>query len=306
MQDNNTAIDQKLQEKVMHGDLSFPMKVYLNDFTTYVAENIPWHWHGEIEFVVVTQGTVLISVGMASFVLEKGNGLFINANTLHQMKPIGEEKAYMFSIVTHPCILGIEKGFLLSSKYVEPYITNDNLKYQLLSAEIDWQLIVIAKLQSIYNIFMGKEYGYEYILHNLICEVWFTLVQRIWSFQTEEPAYKDLDESRIYLVLQYIHNHYTDTITLADMCQEINVSKSECCRCFKRKLKMTPFEYLMLHRITMAAKMLESTNETITEISLNNGFNSNSYFCKLFRSYLDCSPMEYRKSRKKKVEEDGV
>lgn len=299
MQNRKIEVDQNLQEIEKHGDLSFPMKIYWNDFTTYIEENISWHWHEEIEFSVVTKGVVEISAGTNTIFLEKGNAVFINANTLHQMRPAGDGKAYIFSIVANPCILGIEKGFALRTKYVNPFITNDYLKYQVISKEIDWQKRVIEKLQEMYTIFMGKEYGYEYLLHNLFCEIWFSLIQKIWRFHTEKVSYHDLDENRIYQLLEYIHKHYFEQITLEDMCRTINVSKSECCRCFKRNLRMSPFEYLILHRITMAAKKLEQTSESITEISASVGFNSNSYFCKLFHNNMNCTPTEYRKSRKK-------
>ena len=289
---------EKYFEKRKHGDLGFPMNVYWNDFTTYVAESIPWHWHEEIEFAVVTQGAIEVFTGTTSIVLKKGEGIFINADTLHQMKPIGDEKVYMFTIVAHPCILGIEKGFLISSKYVTPFITNDNIKRQVFSIEIEWQKEVLINLQKIYDNYVGKKYGYEYKLHNLLCQIWFAMVEQVWSSQIEDITYKDIDENRIYQALQYIQAHYMEALSLEDICKQLNISKSECCRCFKRNLQMTPFEYLMIHRVSNAAKLLEKTNQTITEIAISTGFNSNSYFCKIFRKYMSVSPMEYRKNRK--------
>lgn len=287
----------ELQEKKRHGDFAFPMRVYLNDFASFIEESIPWHWHEELEFAIVTQGRVEISAGTEAFILEQGNGMFINANTLHCMKPVGEERAYMLSVVAHSSILGFEKGFLLSAKYVNPFIKGEVMKYQLMESRVEWQKQCILLLQGTYEIYTAKEYAFEYQLHNLLCQVWFIFLKNCFLEQPEEIKYGDEDESRIYLAMEYMHNHFREQITLDDICDEIHISKSECCRCFKRNLKMTPFEYLLRYRITNAAKMLGETNIPITEVALNSGFNSTSYFGKVFRSYMNCSPKEYKKSK---------
>lgn len=228
--------------------------------------------------------------------------MFINTDTLHQMKPFGEKNAYMFTIVAHPGILGIEKGFLLSNKYVTPYTSNDNIRGQIFCGKVWWQQEILTKLCEMYEIYTEKKYGYEYRLHNLLCEVWYQMIQNAWEQEKKIPPYKDADEERIYQALEYIQTHYMEAISLEDICGILNISKSECCRCFKRCLKMTPFTYIMIHRISVAARLLEKTNQSITQIALDTGFNSNSYFCKIFKKYMNSSPVEYRRKQEFKIE----
>ena len=60
---------------------------------------------------------------------------------------------------------------------------------------------------------------------------------------------------------------------------------------------MTPFEYLMKYRIFEASKKLLENNtagDSIADLALSVGFNNISYFNKLFKRYLDCTPTEYR------------
>ncbi len=294
--------EQDLQEKTQHGTLHFPMDVYWNDFKKYVAQIIPWHWHEELEFVVIISGKVLISVGNNNLELKSGEGIFINSNVLHQMIPTGEEETFMFTIVMHPGLLGIEKGYLLGTRYVMPYIQNDTLKFQSFSPEVFWQKGVLERLAEVYEINHEKTFAYEYALHNKMCDIWLILLQNLWKDQKENKEVPSIDEGRIYQALQYIHSNYAENITLDDICEYISVSKSECCRCFQRNLQTTPFEYLMLHRIGAAAKLLEETNESITSVALMTGFNSNSYFGKQFRKYMNLSPNEYRKSAREKEE----
>lgn len=291
--------DRKLYEKTRHGEPGFPMVVYYNDFTTYVGERIPWHWHEEVEFVMVTDGAVEFSVGTDVLLLKAGEGIFINTNTLHNMAPQGEGRAYMYSVLVNPGILGTERGVLLSSEYVTPYVTDEGLRYEILRPESGWETECLQKLSEICAVYMEKGFGYEYRLHNLVCEVWFALVREVFSHRSRKPRSRGADEERIYEALQYIQAHFKEELSLADLSSALNISKSECCRCFQRNLRMTPFEYLMMYRINRAAQILEKTGKTVTEIALETGFHSNSYFCKLFKRYMNCTPVEYRKEKRK-------
>ena len=125
------------REDRMHGTPGFPMRVYWNDFSTYVAGQVPWHWHEELEFCVITQGNVTFSLPGDEICLSEGQGIFINANTLHHMVPAGEEAAYMFSVVVHPGMLGSDKGFLLSSKYIRPYVKDSSKPFYVLNGNLE-------------------------------------------------------------------------------------------------------------------------------------------------------------------------
>ncbi|MBO5293006.1 MAG: AraC family transcriptional regulator [Lachnospiraceae bacterium] len=297
--------ERELQEQKKHGEPGFPMTVYYNDFTQYVGEQIPWHWHEELEFVVVTEGVVEFFVGTEDFLLREGEGIFVNADTLHHVVPHGEKKAYMFSILLNHGILGAGQGILLSSKYVSPYVAEAGVRYEVLRAETVLEKEAVGRLKEIYRIYMEKEFGYEYALHNLICEVWFYLVREKWGNRIAGRRGRSVSEERIYRALEFIHAGYAQPISLEDICEAVNISKTECCRCFKQNLRMTPFEYLMTYRVNKAAEQLESDNETITEIAAHTGFGSDSYFCKQFKRYMGCTPMEYRR-RSGKTEEEAA
>ncbi len=305
--------DTALQEKKHHGEPGFPMVVYYNDFTQYVAERIPWHWHGELEFCVVTQGAVEFSIGTDVFVLEAGQGVFINADVLHNMVPLQgayasrgnvtdvsqnvREQAYMFSILLDARILGSSQAALLQSKYVTPYVAERGMRYEILPARTIGEKWAVEHLQEIYDVFMKKGFGYEYKLRNLVSEVWYYLVENKWYHKNDDRERRSPSEERIYKALAFIGEHYAEPITLEEICQAVNVSKTECCRCFKQHLRMTPFEYLMTYRVNAAAGQLENGVLSMTEVAEQNGFGSSSYFCKQFKRYMGCTPLAYRKRK---------
>ncbi|NLL78801.1 MAG: AraC family transcriptional regulator [Clostridiales bacterium] len=299
------SMKQSLREGKLHGEPGFPMTVYYNDFTQYVGERIPWHWHEELEFVVVMEGTAEFSVGTDIFLLKEGEGIFINADTLHHVVPQGEKRTYMFSILLSPGILGAGRSVLLSSKYVSPYIAESGVRYEILRAKTAAEQEVLGLLREIYRAYTEKEFGYEYVLHNLICEVWLYMIREKWGPAGRKNRERSIGEERIYRALHFIQENYDKPLSLAEICQALNISKTECCRCFKQNLRMTPFEYLMTYRVNMAAGQLESSGDTIAEIAARTGFGSDSYFCKQFKRYMGCTPMEYRRRSGKTDGEAG-
>ena len=70
----------KSDESGLHGEADFPIAVYDADVTNNF---VSWHWHEELEFGYVTEGSVLIECGKNKHILNTGDIYFVNANTLH-------------------------------------------------------------------------------------------------------------------------------------------------------------------------------------------------------------------------------
>ncbi|WP_418405165.1 helix-turn-helix transcriptional regulator [Blautia sp.] len=60
------------------------------------------------------------------------------------------------------------------------------------------------------------------------------------------------------------------------------------------EIHISPSAYLKEYRLQMACTMLRNTSETITTVSQNCGFHSASYFGKVFRSQMGCTPYEFK------------
>ena len=74
-----TTVDDSARELMEHGTAAFPIACYHDDLQ---AEPVPWHWHEELEVLVVSEGMILATAGGEKFRLGKGEGLFINAGAV--------------------------------------------------------------------------------------------------------------------------------------------------------------------------------------------------------------------------------
>ena len=95
-------------------------------------------------------------------------------------------------------------------------------------------------------------------------------------------------------VQRYIVNNIDKKISLADLSELTNLDESYLCRLFKRECHMTINEYIQNQRINEAKWMLESSNNSIIDISHMLGFNTQSYFCSVFKKIVGISPAKYR------------
>jgi AraC-like DNA-binding protein len=98
----------------------------------------------------------------------------------------------------------------------------------------------------------------------------------------------------ILLAEKFMSENYEKGLTLGDVASYAGVSKHYLCRLFQKHSELAPMEYLRRRRIEVAASSLRNTDWSIHKLAQQCGFESVSYFGKIFRSYFNMSPSEYR------------
>ena len=94
--------------------------------------------------------------------------------------------------------------------------------------------------------------------------------------------------------LAYIHQNYTRSFSLIELSETIGVSKSYLSRIFKMDTGITLWDYLNRFRVQKAKELLLLTDESITEIAGNVGYEEVGYFGRVFHEVSGCSPRAYR------------
>ena len=297
MQVNKIEVDNNLKEVIRHGSSEFPMAVYTDDFSLFEEGFIRWHWHKELQISYVLSDKICFQVEGKEFILEQGEGIILNTNVLHQINPY-INNCKMFSIVFDSSFISGNENLLINKMYINPILDSCNLKFIILKKGVNWQKEILDYSKQIFNAFHNREYGYELEVRNYLNIIWLILLRKVRSYNKNFKQLHSNDEEKVRLALEYIHNNYSENISLRDISKAVNISKSECCRSFQRVIKMTPFEYLMEYRILKSTNYLSNSNESISNIALNVGFNGISYYGKIFKKYMNCTPSQYRRKQK--------
>jgi AraC family transcriptional regulator, melibiose operon regulatory protein len=298
--ENDIKTDENLQEISTHGKLEYPVGVYYLELAKMHMGMIRWHWHDEIEIDIINSGKAIFHAGDSSFILSAGQAVFINQNILHSIQPYKDMKCTIYTMVFHPSYLFGYGQCYMSAKYLLPVITSNDLKYVILNETIPWQEKLIDLSNSAIAINFTQKYGYELITKSLICQFWAVLINQLLPSTTisDKKSTMSSDEVRVKKAIVFIEAHYFEQLTLDDIASSIHLSKSECCRCFKRSLNLTPFEYLLKCRIYEASKKMknnDNSTESVSDLASSVGFNNTSYFNKIFKKYLGLTPSEYKK-----------
>lgn len=101
-------------------------------------------------------------------------------------------------------------------------------------------------------------------------------------------------------VLQYIDQHYKESITLDLLAEKVSINKYYMAHAFKREYGVSPINYLIACRIREGKRLLAETDLSLSQIAAVLGFSSSSYFSQSFRNAEGLSPTEYRKANQVK------
>lgn len=103
---------------------------------------------------------------------------------------------------------------------------------------------------------------------------------------------------KIQKAVQYLHKHFSEDITIADVANAVQISDSNLSRTFKSETGISLLEYLTGIRIETAKKLLEEDNLKIYEISEMVGYKTSQYFSQVFVKATGMNPLDYKGGKK--------
>ncbi|HIW24798.1 MAG TPA: AraC family transcriptional regulator [Firmicutes bacterium] len=286
MQIYDIDINENKMETTSHKTDDFPVAIYETILKKNILGFVDWHWHSEIQFCYVTAGRVRFCVNSFSAVVEKDGGIFINSGALHMAEPMTDDAAYI-CIDASSEIIGCGA---IGKKYVLPYINDPSFSFEIFDED---GRAVIDRLKRAHDVSAERSFGYEIEVASLLSMCWKDMLQN----RTPAEVCENETYERLKSILTYIHDHYSEKISLSGLAEEIHLCPSECCRYFKKRMNRTIFEYITDYRITQSTNALINEPEmSISRIAYEYGFGSTSYYIEKFKSKTGTTPLAYRKS----------
>lgn len=287
-------------------DLNFPVITYFLDLSQMYMGAIRWHWHEELEIIIINNGRANVLVDNIQVEMKAGQALFINQGVLHSIRPINNEKCTFYSMIFHHSLLFGYGQTYFSSKYLTPIVSSPSLKCLKLDESVPWQERMIDHVNNAIAANLTRKFGYELVTRAELSLFWNDLLEHLAPTNISEKdiaVENSADSKRVKEAILYVEKHHMEAITLDAIADSIHVSKSECCRCFKRTLHITPIEYVMKYRIFEATRKIKRGDpeaKSISTLAMSVGFNNASYFNKLFKKYVGSTPSEYKNFLKRK------
>ncbi len=249
-----------------------------------VSETYPLHTHDYYEIFYVMEGKAIHEVNDETLVLTKGTLIFIRPSDTHQFKFINNyDMEILFIGIGKEIVESVCNFMELDLLEFHKFKTPPMIKLEGSHCwDMAQKLQLISKMErgierrryfmSIFTDIAYQLYYHEDNQEDTVIPIWL-------SNLIDEMGKKD----------NYLQG-------LTRMIELANVSQEHLARGFKRFLGITPTEFINIKRINYGVELLLKGKYSILEICYMCGFNSLSYFYKVFDKHYKCTPKDFLKS----------
>jgi AraC-like DNA-binding protein len=136
----------------------------------------------------------------------------------------------------------------------------------------------------------SKELFVDNMLRELIIRILQTNERKIYSGATLSIN----KESRLTEVIRYIRNNVDKALSIERLSKLACMSPSHFYRTFKTELGISPVEFINNERIKLAVGLLQDPQRSIKDVYFDCGFESRSYFNRVFKNRQHIAPGEYQ------------
>lgn len=272
----------------------FPYIASCVELDRYPTLGSPWHWHKAVELFYVEKGCLEYTTPHGKWVFPEGSGGMVNANVLHTSRVSSADTSTVQLLhIFDPVLLSGMHGNRMETKYILPVTSATAVEMIALNGKNTVHNIVLQAIRKSFDI-SEQEWGYEFRLREILTNIWLKLYA-MERPKLEEDAGSHKVDSQMKTMMLYIREHYTEPISVDQLAEAAHISKRVCFRIFQEVLHMSPVEYMREYRLQKACEMLTGSNESITQIAVDCGMGTSSYFGKVFAESYGCTPTAYRR-----------
>lgn len=248
--------------------------------------------HEEYEITYLHTGSNLFFVEGHTYQLNSGDLLFIDKNEIHKAGALTGFTGEIFSIHLEDEFLSLYPNGLPGFSFSE-FFKNNNGKVSLRKAD---RVSVETLFSDMQKEMSRPGFGNsKMIIGKLI-----TLMLYKRRYKTpENPNYEYIFQpalKKVDIVADYIAHNFQSDISLDCLSLDFYVNKSYLCRIFKKTTGYSVTEYTNVKRIQKSLLLLKDTNNNISHIAKECGFDSTSSFDRVFKKYKGTTPLKYRNS----------
>lgn len=277
-------------EDKTHGDLEFPYNTYLCSIPLDFPR-VPLHWHDEMELIYVKKGSGRITVDLRSHKVKAPAIAFILPGQLHSIEQQDDAVMEYENIIFHPHILMAKQADACSTNFLIPLINGKINVPTIYTPVYPYYSDIAAPIDACDEICKTKPQGYELYIKSQLYQFLYILNNRCRNLAARGNR-NTLEKMKV--ILKFVENHYMDRIMIADVAALVDFSESHFMRYFKETMGASFIDYLKDYRLTMASRLLASSDSAILDIAAEVGFDNLSYFNRAFKAKYHMTPRQFR------------
>ncbi len=254
--------------------------------------------HDFWELVYAETAPIICTANDKTILLNKGELLFHKPNETHSLKADGKTSPNVF-IVSFECkseaihffenkVLKIDKEL---SNYVYDIIDESKKTFDLPYSNPDIKKMVFLEKPTL---------GGMQLIKNMLELFLIKLMRRESEGVGNNSTFifeKEYGEFLVNEIINILKENLYSSITIEDICKELNYNKSYLFRQFKKITSTSIMNYYIALKITRAKELLKTTELSVKQISEMLCFDTPNYFSKCFKKHTNYTPLQYKKLR---------
>lgn len=265
----------------------FSHEIYFSEDGQY---QVTEHWHEDIEYLYVKEGTFRCSVNGDNIILNEGEGIYVNSKRIHSNGTIRGQKCVLYCVIINPSYMCASR--YIEDTYVEPVIGPKSVDYIMLRRG-DWTEEILDLICGIFENPTTRPMELSVIE---VCFRVLGILHENLKPDMSASANTSIYEETFKTMVTYIDENFQDKISLDEIAGAGNIGKTLCTKIFKKYASKTPGDYLIHYRITRSMEWLADPKRSITDIAFSAGFNGASHYTETFRKMIGCTPNQFRKN----------
>lgn len=238
--------------------------------------HFPPHLHEAIEVVYVTDGNIELGVGQELYHMDEGDFGIVFPNVIHHYQVFGKKENRVIYLYIEPSLFPAYQKELQTYSPKNPVIKKENVHADVVNA-----IKFLAGINEC-NPMLVQAYV-QMILAHVFSEMPMIDKNAIGS------------DDLIYNAVEYVAKNFRNEMSLEKMAYELCVNKYVLSRMFAKTFHCNFNKYVNGIRLSYATAALENTQDSITNICLDCGFESQRTFNRVFKERYKITPREYRK-----------
>lgn len=149
-------------------------------------------------------------------------------------------------------------------------------------------------LKRLLFLFTENHASKDYFVDNMLRELIIRILQANNRKILSSPTAGKVSDNRIKHAVRYIRENLSSALSVDDLSQKACMSPSHFYRTFKNEMGMSPVDFINDERIRLATRLLMDPRRKIKEVFMECGFESRSYFNRVFKKKTELSPREFQ------------
>lgn len=293
------------QETKTHGNPDFPFNIYPCSIPLDFAA-VPDHWHTDMEIIYIKKGSGLISVDLNPYPVEKGDIVCVAPGQLHRIEQDGNALMEYENIIFQLQMLMSSMQDISNEQFLSPLLLgrlhlpvllaapqNPNCEAVLPCGNVPDLYARAARCLDEIDAFSRRGDALSVLgIKGKLFEFLYLLLSA--SVHPDKSRHNSRSLEQMKRILTHVKEHYQECLSIEDMAKASGFSGSHFMKFFKQHMGISFTAYLNDYRLTMAARMLSASSDTIAAIAIENGFDNLSYFNRQFKKKFGMTPSRYK------------